>query len=1309
MNSSGSAMAENAKWLDSIEGKTFQLTNAMQALWNSTINSEVIKYFLDIALGATKLVDTIGMIPSALGAALVYFTKFKNYNMGDIFGGMSAQIKGYMQATSKLGILKGANLSSQGTRLDPAAVAAYAQAVQHLNAQKQAQILISNNLNQAQVYEVLIANGVNEAKATEISMNASLTASKKSLTTTTVAEAVATQLSEEAQHEKVVADFLAANGSKKLTAELLSQAVVQGVLTGQQAAAIMSTNALAFSWKSLGAAIKAAFLSNPIGAIITIASTVMMLSPLLDGLFKSTSEKMQDLQTEWQELSDKISSSSKDFKQLKSSADSVIPRFSKLAKGVDKFGKNVNLTDSEYEEFLSLNNQLADMFPEINNGMDAEGNAMLSLSYNANTLEDSLWALVDAKRAAANEEIAATMPDVVANIKDTVDIYKTEDKALKGRIAAYKEAKELLDGWHSDSTRRDYQDIYGDDWMSEWQSAMQLASNEFVPQLQSAFGALDNTEAWNNLVDQFTNIETGEIDWYGILNSADMQNAMAGIEVQIENVQTKIQKQWQKLNPVVTAWANTDYTYQGLDSDLQSAAQAMISNADFSAFTTAEQMQTYIKNSILTPIDKLTPEAKQKLNKLMSIDTDNLNVAEYQQKIKDTADEFASVQKQWSADEILKNTGYQEIIDDIDSVIYKTEQLTDGKIKGEDLLTLDADQISKAFDVAKDYGIKTFEDLQEALNKKTFEVNIDIAAEQEGFDDLQTAIDESTSAAGMSAESIDKIEARYRDLAGYNHAEMFEETAHGIKLNASALRELEKEYNSSNADKLDAQLEDLTDQYNELSAEIATCTDASERANLYRQRQNVLDQINDTATLAAQYRGLASAYNQWQRLKGGSSNKDTYEGVVSGIKDMKEAMSDGWMDEWQKSFVDMFTNSDTSGWSTKQYIDEWTRLRTEVVGAGHTVMDFFTTDDDGNATSKGVYNLLEAIEATMPEVVKFKEETGEKYFDFSGVGDKAVAEAVGISEEVLHILLNAGKSTGIEVHLESAYTSLADFRDEATKVNERLKEIGATDYTFNINSLDINDVEEQIEEAKKALKNLFDENGKLIVDDSDLQNAKTLLATLIYQKQTLEQPAILKVNTENAHSGTEAIIKTLQDFKAAYNELEVKLSVGEDPTEAQAKLDEAISTLQGQAQGSGEEIMAKLGIDLTQSEDDINTALLNITPKIMVEAGLNDQLIVDYQAETHTTEGEFIWNNNAKAVTDWMAEPKIVNGDVIWEDNTDALSTFFTAKGILNLTITGNGVVNGTANALGTAYAGGNWGAPKTETALVGELGPEMV
>jgi hypothetical protein len=41
--------------------------------------------------------------------------------------------------------------------------------------------------------------------------------------------------------------------------------------------------------------------------------------------------------------------------------------------------------------------------------------------------------------------------------------------------------------------------------------------------------------------------------------------------------------------------------------------------------------------------------------------------------------------------------------------------------------------------------------------------------------------------------------------------------------------------------------------------------------------------------------------------------------------------------------------------------------------------------------------------------------------------------------------------------------------------------------------------------------------------------------------------------------------------------------------------------------------------------------------------------------------------------------------------------------------VRGYTMANGTAHASGTAFADGNWGAPKTETALTGELGPEIL
>ena len=91
----------------------------------------------------------------------------------------------------------------------------------------------------------------------------------------------------------------------------------------------------------------------------------------------------------------------------------------------------------------------------------------------------------------------------------------------------------------------------------------------------------------------------------------------------------------------------------------------------------------------------------------------------------------------------------------------------------------------------------------------------------------------------------------------------------------------------------------------------------------------------------------------------------------------------------------------------------------------------------------------------------------------------------------------------------------------------------------------------------------------------DVEDANTLLATLIYQKQTLDDSVILKVDVENPDEGIETVVKKLQDFKAAYNELEVKTAIGADTTEAEQKVNEAIALLNAE----DKQILANLGID----------------------------------------------------------------------------------------------------------------------------------
>lgn len=68
------------------------------------------------------------------------------------------------------------------------------------------------------------------------------------------------------------------------------------------------------------------------------------------------------------------------------------------------------------------------MFPELVMGYDSNGNAILALSGNVDTLTESLYAFVEAQRIASAQTIADTMPEVMSNIDSTVEAYKLQIK-----------------------------------------------------------------------------------------------------------------------------------------------------------------------------------------------------------------------------------------------------------------------------------------------------------------------------------------------------------------------------------------------------------------------------------------------------------------------------------------------------------------------------------------------------------------------------------------------------------------------------------------------------------------------------------------------------------------------------------------------------------------------------------------------------------------------------------------------------------------------------------------------------------------
>lgn len=72
LSSQNSAYEENLKWLDSIEGKTTQFTNALQAMWMNAISSDTVKWFVDLGTTIINIFDNMNQNnPAGIFGSLV--------------------------------------------------------------------------------------------------------------------------------------------------------------------------------------------------------------------------------------------------------------------------------------------------------------------------------------------------------------------------------------------------------------------------------------------------------------------------------------------------------------------------------------------------------------------------------------------------------------------------------------------------------------------------------------------------------------------------------------------------------------------------------------------------------------------------------------------------------------------------------------------------------------------------------------------------------------------------------------------------------------------------------------------------------------------------------------------------------------------------------------------------------------------------------------------------------------------------------------------------------------------------------------
>lgn len=452
----------------------------------------------------------------------------------------------------------------------------------------------------------------------------------------------------------------------------------------------------------------------------------------------------------------------------------------------------------------------------------------------------------------------------------------------------------------------------------------------------------------------------------------------------------------------------------------------------------------------------------------------------------------------------------------------------------------------------------------------------------------------------------------------------------------------------------------------------------------------------------------AEASNNWD-----SAELQHYLGVLSGVD---------------------FSSIEDGDEKAKKLKETWQQLTSTIDGSSGklTLANLFQGNEQ-----KNLEQFWQTVEEVKSEWGEFNEETGELDFNIPSV--KELADALGLSEEIVNSIIKKTEQAGANVQVVDRLGNKTMSTKDATK---QLKESGVIEKDVKID-LEADNVDEQINAILGGLDKLSKtKDGKIKIDSGDGQAAYTILSQLYEKKNELSRQSEIsfKIDTSKITQVADGLESSkVKDFVNQVNEAKQAIQNLNDAEELKTKYNLDIDTTQletnaKQAVEDVKETLAgiekdgtKNGLDITGTltlkqegldPKDLEGSLANLKSlsqdDFTVVLGVNSDAIDGYVADEKETDVKL--KPDTTELDAEIGKQRTINSTIHVESN-EAAVWFASHKrqtvyvDIVKRNPHAEGLVGyqGTAHITGNAYAGGNWGLKHGEYALTGEMGPELV
>lgn len=380
-----------------------------------------------------------------------------------------------------------------------------------------------------------------------------------------------------------------------------------------------------------------------------------------------------------------------------------------------------------------------------------------------------------------------------------------------------------------------------------------------------------------------------------------------------------------------------------------------------------------------------------------------------------------------------------------------------------------------------------------------------------------------------------------------------------IQTNNSQKAEKQNQYmqNIAQIEQLQDQLRGLTDAKGEEAQAIQSGIDA-----LLSDNDAIVNQCNQLDLLSASLREATGAYQNWLDKQNASESGDMFDDAMGAMEKIDNVTKNSDSEDYgrvgtnsYKAAVD-FIVPDTVDSQDAEAVSSYMS----------SIEHYFNHDEDGSRIGLDVQEFC--AKATKAGLMELDEASGE----YKVAGQKTMedfAEGLNLSMPMVQAMFGEMEEFGGEFDwADEATKTLGDMAVAAGEAKGRIEEMsGDTDMNIQIDVSDIDNTEDKVKTLDNTISQMQNYKTTLDVDSSQVDDANAVIQYCVTQKQMLEAPAVMSVDTSQVDGELGNALSLLQQFQDAQNSVELQASVGADTSEAQGKVDSLVGEIQGLSPG----------------------------------------------------------------------------------------------------------------------------------------------